>query len=44
MIPFLDRLNGATSVLIAGCGSDFDVFAGVPLALFRSVRQCCMAG
>jgi hypothetical protein len=32
MIPFLERLNRATNVLIAGCGGGFDVFAGVPLA------------
>ncbi|MGY3587920.1 hypothetical protein ACVIGB_003031 [Bradyrhizobium sp. USDA 4341] len=32
MIPFLDRLERATNVLIAGCGGGFDVFGGVPIA------------
>jgi hypothetical protein len=32
MIPFLDRLENSKSVLVAGCGGGFDVFAGVPLA------------
>ena len=32
MIPFLDRLEHATNVLIAGCGGGFDVFGGVPIA------------
>src|SRR5205085_6075096 len=32
MIPFLERLNGASNVLVAGCGGGFDVFAGIPLA------------
>jgi len=32
MIPFLDRLEQATNVLIAGCGGGFDVFGGVPIA------------
>lgn len=32
MIPFLDRLDQATNVLIAGCGGGFDVFSGVPIA------------
>lgn len=30
--PFLDRLQGAKNVLIAGCGGGFDVFVGMPLA------------
>lgn len=38
MIPFLERLNGATNVLIAGCGGGFDVFAGVPLAQYLSAQ------
>lgn len=38
MIPFLERLDASTSVLVAGCGGGFDVFAGVPLAQ-RLVRQ-----
>jgi hypothetical protein len=33
MIPFLERLDQASKVLVAGCGGGFDVFAGVPLAL-----------
>jgi hypothetical protein len=32
MIPFLERLQKAKRVLIAGCGGGFDVFAGVPIA------------
>jgi len=32
MIPFLERLDRASKVLVAGCGGGFDVFAGVPLA------------
>jgi hypothetical protein len=32
MIPFLDRLDRAQRVLIAGCGGGFDVFAGISLA------------
>lgn len=32
MIPFLDRLEQAKNVLIAGCGGGFDVFGGVPIA------------
>jgi hypothetical protein len=32
MIPFLERLQLAKSVLIAGCGGGFDVFAGLPIA------------
>jgi hypothetical protein len=31
MIPFLERLKNARSVLVAGCGGGFDVFAGVPV-------------
>ena len=34
MVPFLDALNEAKSVLIAGCGGGFDVYAGVPLASY----------
>jgi hypothetical protein len=30
--PFLARLRGASSVLIAGAGGGFDVFCGIPLA------------
>jgi hypothetical protein len=33
MIPFLDHLQRAGRVLIAGCGGGFDVYSGVPLAL-----------
>lgn len=32
MIPFLERLDNASNILVAGCGGGFDVFAGVPLA------------
>lgn len=32
-IPLFDRLAGARSVLIAGAGGGFDVYAGLPLAL-----------
>jgi hypothetical protein len=32
MLPFLARLERAKTILIAGCGGGFDVFAGVPLA------------
>ncbi|MGL9616411.1 DUF1152 domain-containing protein [Bradyrhizobium sp. U531] len=38
MIPFIERLNHATNVLIAGCGGGFDVFAGVPLAQHLTAR------
>ncbi|MDJ0611068.1 MAG: DUF1152 domain-containing protein [Kiloniellales bacterium] len=31
-IPALKRLQGAESVLVAGCGGGFDVYAGVPIA------------
>jgi hypothetical protein len=33
MLPFLDRIESAQRILIAGCGGGFDVFAGIPLAL-----------
>lgn len=33
MLPFLDRLDSARRVLVAGCGGGFDVYAGVPLAI-----------
>src|SRR5215218_4375744 len=32
MVPFFSRLQKAKSVLVAGCGGGFDVFAGVPVA------------
>ncbi len=32
MIPFLEKLNKAKRILIAGCGGGFDVFAGIPIA------------
>jgi hypothetical protein len=32
-LPFFDALAGARSVLIAGAGGGFDVYAGLPLAL-----------
>jgi hypothetical protein len=32
VIPFLQRIDHASKVLVAGCGGGFDVFAGVPLA------------
>ena len=34
MIPFLERLNKAQNVLIAGCGGGFDVYAGIPIATY----------
>lgn len=40
MIPFLHRLNSARHVLIAECGSGFDVYAGVPIATYLSGRGC----
>jgi hypothetical protein len=33
MIPFLNRLDAAKRILIAGCGGGFDVFSGVPIGL-----------
>lgn len=33
MFPFLDRLQAASRVLIAGIGGGFDVYAGIPLAV-----------
>jgi hypothetical protein len=38
MLPFLQRLESANRVLVAGCGSGFDVFAGVPIALHLAER------
>ncbi|WP_432984357.1 DUF1152 domain-containing protein [Dactylosporangium sp. CA-233914] len=32
--PFFERLRGARRVLVAGAGGGFDVFAGLPLALW----------
>ena len=45
MIPFLERLDASTSVLVAGCGGGFDVFAGVPLALrlMKQIKQVTFA-
>jgi hypothetical protein len=41
MIPFLDRLEKAKRILIAGCGGGFDLFAGIPVAeyLTRIIRR-----
>ncbi|MCP3465055.1 DUF1152 domain-containing protein [Bradyrhizobium sp. CCGUVB23] len=38
MVPFLERLDGASNMLVAGCGGGFDVFAGMPLAQHLMVR------
>jgi len=43
LIPFLRALDGAKSVLIAGCGGGFDVFAGVPLASYLMRRGASVA-
>jgi len=32
MLPFFNRLEKSTRILVAGCGGGFDVFAGVPIA------------
>ena len=40
MIPFLDRLDAARRVLIAGIGGGFDVYSGVPLADYLWRRGC----
>ena len=40
MIPFLQRLNAAHQVLIAGVGGGFDVYAGVPIACYLLNRGC----
>jgi hypothetical protein len=34
MIPFLQRLDAARHVLIAGIGGGFDVYAGIPIAKY----------
>src|SRR5688500_16938675 len=34
MIPFLQRLDAARHVLIAGIGGGFDVYAGIPIATY----------
>jgi hypothetical protein len=39
MIPFLERLDGARRVLIAGCGGGFDVYAGIPIAQHLIARN-----
>jgi hypothetical protein len=38
MIPFLDRLEKAKRILIAGCGGGFDLFAGIPVAEYLTSR------
>jgi hypothetical protein len=38
--PFLERLNSAHNVLIAGCGGGFDVYAGIPIATYLRRRGC----
>jgi hypothetical protein len=38
MMPFLDRLESARNVLIAGCGGGFDVFSGVPIGVYLAAR------
>jgi hypothetical protein len=45
MIPFLDRLDRAQRILIAGCGGGFDVLAGIPLAwhLWRAGKEVVFA-
>jgi hypothetical protein len=40
MSPFLDRLNAAQRVLIAGCGGGFDVYSGIPIAMYLLRRGC----
>lgn len=40
MIPFLQRLDSARHVLIAGVGGGFDVYAGVPIATYLLERGC----
>ncbi len=40
MIPFLQRLDSARHVLIAGCGGGFDVYAGIPIATYLLGRGC----
>jgi hypothetical protein len=40
MIPFLQRLDSARSVLVAGCGGGFDVYAGIPIATYLLERGC----
>lgn len=39
MIPFLDRLDAAQRILIAGCGGGFDVFAGLPIGVYLTARD-----
>lgn len=43
MVPFLDRLDGATNVLLAGCGGGFDVYCGMPLATRLLTRGASVA-
>jgi hypothetical protein len=40
VIPFLQRLDAARHVLIAGVGGGFDVYAGMPIATYLRVRGC----
>lgn len=40
MIPFLQRLDAARHVLIAGVGGGFDVYAGMPIATYLLGRGC----
>jgi hypothetical protein len=38
MIPFLQHLDAARHVLIAGCGGGFDVYTGIPIATYLKDR------
>lgn len=43
MLPFLEALGRARSVLVAGCGGGFDIYAGVPLATYLMRRGASIA-
>lgn len=43
MIPFLQRLDSARQVLIAGVGGGFDVYAGIPIATYLWGRGCSVS-
>ena len=43
MIPFLQRLDSARHVLISGVGGGFDVYVGLPLAIYLFERGCSVA-
>jgi hypothetical protein len=38
MLPLFERLENSNSILVAGCGGGFDVFAGVALAQYAQAR------